>query len=60
MKKTPYDEADKALAQKTAKALKETGAKFFSGHCTGDEAMEILSQILGDKLTVMHSGDSII
>ena len=60
MKKTPYDEADISLAQETAKALKETGAEFFSGHCTGDEAMEILSQILGDKLTVMHSGDSII
>lgn len=60
MKKTPYDEADKDLAEETAKALKETGAEFFSGHCTGGEAMEILSQILGDKLTVMHSGDSII
>lgn len=60
MKKTPYDEADKALAQKTAKALKETGAKFFSGHCTGDEAMEILLDVLGESLAVMHSGDRIV
>ncbi|MBR2957424.1 MAG: MBL fold metallo-hydrolase [Clostridia bacterium] len=60
MKKTPYNEADKTLAEETAKALKATGAKFFSGHCTGDEAMEILLQILGNKLTVMHSGDRIV
>lgn len=60
MKKTPYGEADKALAEETAKALKATGAEFFSGHCTGDEAMEILCGILGKKLTVMHSGDRII
>ena len=60
MKKTPYDETDKALAEETAKALKATGARFFSGHCTGDEAMDILLPILGENLTVMHSGDPII
>ncbi len=60
MKKTPYTEADKALAEETAQALKETGAKFFSGHCTGDEAMEILLDVLGEGLTVMHSGDRIV
>ena len=60
MKKTPYDKADKALAEETAKALLATGAEFFSGHCTGDEAMEILLPILGDKLHVIRSGDEII
>ena len=60
MKKTPYDQADKALAEDTARALKATGAEFFSGHCTGDEAMEILLEILGEGLTVIHSGDKIV
>lgn len=60
MKKTPYDETDKALAEETAKALKATGARFFSGHCTGDDAMDILLPILGENLTVMHSGEPII
>ncbi len=60
MKKTPYGETDKALAEETARALKAMGAEFFSGHCTGDEAMEILLPILGDKLTVIHSGERVI
>lgn len=60
MKKTPYDEADKKLVKLTAQALAETGSQFFSGHCTGDEAMEILLGILGDKLRVIHSGDRLI
>lgn len=60
MKKTPYDEDDKTLAQLTAKQLLKTGTQFFSGHCTGEEAMEILKDIMGDTLTVIHSGDTIL
>lgn len=60
MKKTAYDEADKALAAATAAELLGTGTKFFSGHCTGDEAMQILKDIMGDTLTVIHSGDTVL
>lgn len=60
MKKTPYDEADKANAEQTAKELLRTGSRFFSGHCTGDEAMDILLGILQERLTVIHSGDELL
>jgi metal-dependent hydrolase (beta-lactamase superfamily II) len=28
----------------------------YTGHCTGDESMEILKQVLGDKLQRLFTG----
>lgn len=60
MKKTPYCADDILLAEQTAHELLLTGTTFFSGHCTGEEALTILKNIMGDKLKVICSGDTVI
>ena len=40
-----------------AKRVKETGIKrIFTGHCTGDRAMEILKEELGDVIQELYTG----
>lgn len=43
----------KAIADKL---LKSSGARFYSGHCTGLIAYGWLKEVLGDRLTALHSG----
>lgn len=40
-------------------ALKETGAKFYAGHCTGDEPFRLLKTRLGEALAPLATGDVI-
>lgn len=60
MKKTDYTEAEKELIAQTANELKQLPTRFVSGHCTGIPAFEIMKEIMGDQLSAMHSGDTII
>ncbi len=40
-----------------ARQIRQSGiSHVITGHCTGMDAMEILREELGDKLTEMHSG----
>lgn len=40
-----------------ARQIRQSGiSRVITGHCTGSEAMEILREELGDRLTEMHSG----
>ena len=40
-----------------AKRLKESGVeKIITGHCTGEQALGLLKDVLGDRLIAMHSG----
>ena len=57
MKKTDYTEEEIGIITDTAEELKKTGIKFYSGHCTGIPAFNMMKEIMGDKLTAMHSGD---
>ncbi len=33
---------------------------FYSGHCTGIPAFELMKEIMGDKLIALHSGETVI
>ena len=51
-----HTQAEISVILETAKALSETNAVFFSGHCTGTPAFELMKTILGDRLIALHSG----
>ncbi len=55
-----YTPADDAMLTETAQALAAMDTQFYSGHCTGAHALEVMQTILGDKLTAIHSGDTIL
>lgn len=59
MKKEDYTEEEVADIKETAKVLVDTGAMFYSGHCTGQRAYDIMKEIMGDRLEQIHSGEVI-
>ncbi len=56
----PYTDEDVLKIKETAKVLLKTGAMFYTGHCTGLEAYEIMKEVMGDRLVFFHSGDILI
>ena len=44
------------FVDEVGKFLLETGAKFYTGHCTGIPAYERLKEIMGDKIDYLASG----
>ncbi len=56
MQKTEYAIEDIQNIQEIARELLKTGALFYTGHCTGEEAFPILKELMGDKLQRLHSG----
>lgn len=51
---------EKAVIIETARELSEMNTVFYSGHCTGLPAFEIMKEIMGDKLIALHSGQRVI
>ena len=41
----------------TARELSALSTVFYSGHCTGQKAMDLMKLILGEQIVEMHSGD---
>lgn len=41
------------------RALSQLGIVFYSGHCTGIPAFELMKVIMGDKLIALHSGETV-
>ncbi|SMP43248.1 MBL fold metallo-hydrolase [Anoxynatronum buryatiense] len=39
--------------------LMETGAVFYTGHCTGEEAYQLLKEIMGDRIHYLAGGSDI-
>ncbi len=60
MQKTAYAIEDIQNIQEIAHELLKTGALFYTGHCTGEDAFPILKEIMGDKLQHLHSGMKIL
>lgn len=60
MKAAEHTEAEKAVIRETAEELKTKKTVYFSGHCTGAPAFELLQSILGDRLIAMHSGEVLL
>ena len=54
-----HTEEEKAIIVQTAKELSQLNTVFYSGHCTGIPAFEMMKEIMGDKLLALHSGDEI-
>ena len=59
MKKDSYSHRDVQMIEETAHILKDMDTRFYTGHCTGEYPLEILKNIMGDKLTAIHSGETI-
>ena len=55
-----YDIEERQLIQDVAKELQSMDTKFYTGHCTGIPAFQMMKEIMGDKLEYMHSGDTIL
>lgn len=59
MKKKEYNAEDDALITETAKQLSIMPTQFYTGHCTGEYAFDIMKKIMGEQLIYMHSGEII-
>ena len=57
MKDTEYTKEERDNIIKTAEELIKLPTVFYSGHCTGGQAMDILKSIMKDKLIAIHAGD---
>ena len=56
---TPLSREDISDIEETAKELAKMPTVFYTGHCTGQEAYDIMKPILGEKLKPIHSGEII-
>ena len=60
-KNVPLTEAEKEIVTSTARELKSyKHTRFYSGHCTGEEAFGIMKKIMGEQLNALHSGERIL
>lgn len=55
-----HTEEEKAVIVQTAQELEKMNTVFYSGHCTGVPAFELMKEIMGDKLIALHSGAQVI
>lgn len=59
MKKTEYNNQEVSIIEETANELKKLDTIFYTGHCTGQMAFDIMHEIVGEKLKQIHSGEEI-
>ena len=59
MNKTDYKDYQILEIKDMAKDLMKYDTVFYTCHCTGIPAYEIMKEIMGDKLRYVHSGDEI-
>ena len=55
-----YSGEDDLLLHLTAEELKKTNAVYYTGHCTGEYAINMMRKIMGPRLQTFHSGDEIL
>ena len=55
-----HTEEEKAVIIQTAQELSQLDTVFYSGHCTGIPAFDMMKAIMGDKLIALHSGEEIL
>lgn len=59
MKASEYTQEEIEVIKDTAELLKTRDTIFYSGHCTGIPAFDIMKEIMGDKLIAIHSGNTL-
>ena len=55
-----HTDEEKAVIIQTARELSKLDTVFYSGHCTGIPAFELMKAVMGDKLIALHSGVEVI
>ena len=60
MKATEYTVEEIETIKQTAYELKNYKTKYYTGHCTGEPAFQIMKEILGDQIEYVRSGEEII
>ena len=55
-----HTEDEKSVIIQTAEELEKMDTVFYSGHCTGIPAFELMKEIMGDKLIALHSGEPVM
>lgn len=55
-----YSDEDVKNIQNTAEELQQYPTVFFTGHCTGGEAFDVMKSIMGDQLREIHSGTEVL
>lgn len=55
-----HTDEEKAVITDTARELSRMDTVFYSGHCTGIPAFELMKEIMGEKLIAVRSGEKII
>ena len=55
-----HTEEEKAVIIQTAQELSQLDTVFYSGHCTGIPAFELMKEIMGNNLIALHSGEEIL
>ncbi len=59
MKKKEYTDAEREEIREIARELTTYPTQFFSCHCTGLEAFDMMKEIMGSQLTYVHCGDEV-
>lgn len=60
MKKSEYTDTEIEEIRKTAEELQKLETVFYTGHCTGQQAFNLMKSIMGEKLRAIHSGTEIL
>ena len=57
MMKRSYEEADIEQILDTARSLKQYRSQFYTCHCTGTKAFDMMKKIMGERLQYVHCGE---
>lgn len=60
MQDEPYSEEEVRDIRQIAHNLKKMDTTFYTGHCTGGEGFDLMKEIMGNQIRMIHSGETIL